>query len=63
MSKSNYEEVRKLYEMCKEKIYYIDDVSEFIKKAENEEEKEFYTLVSDLFLQTEQKEAIKKGVF
>jgi predicted GNAT family acetyltransferase len=49
MSKSNYEEVRKLYEMCKEKIYYLDDVSEFIKKAENEEEKEFY--------------AIKKGVF
>ncbi len=29
MSKSNYEEVRKLYEMCKQKIYYIDDVSKF----------------------------------
>lgn len=63
MSKENYEIAKKIYQLSKEYIKYDKDVAEYIKYAESQEEKEFYALISDLLLQTKQKELIDKGIY
>lgn len=63
MSKEKYEKAKKLYELSKEYILYADDVSDYLNYAETQEEKDFYVKVTDLFLQTKQKELIDKGVY
>ena len=41
----------------------VDEFLQIIINAESQEEREFYSRISDFFIQKAQKELIKKGVF
>ena len=41
----------------------IDEFLQIIVNAESKEEREFYSRISDFFIQKAQKELIEKGVF
>ena len=41
----------------------VDEFLQIIINAESQEEREFYSRMSDFFIQKAQKELIKKGVF
>ena len=41
----------------------IDEFMQIIVNAESKEEREFYSRISDFFIQKAQKELIEKGVF
>lgn len=58
---SNIEAVRQLYEQCKDMD--IDETRELVLSAENEDEIEFFTFLSDFILQKQQKEVIRQGRF
>lgn len=58
---SNIEAVRQLYEQCKDMD--IDETRELVLSAENEDEIEFFTFLSDFVLQRQQKEVIRQGRF
>lgn len=63
MSKEITKEIHKIYEECQKiiesSIGTIDEFSYF----ENEQEKAFYVVVRDFFMQQKQKEVIEKGIY
>lgn len=58
---SNIEVARKLYEQCKDMD--IDETRELVLAAKNEDEIEFFSLLSDFILQRKQKKVIEQGRF
>ena len=58
---SNIEPARKLYEQCKDMD--IDETRELVLAAKNEDEIEFFSLLSDFILQRKQKKVIEQGRF
>ena len=58
---SNIESARKLYEQCKDMD--IDETRELVLAAKNEDEIEFFSLLSDFILQRKQKKVIEQGRF
>lgn len=66
MAKQNTEkarEIHELYEQCKRVFEPSLTLSDEYSNLEDENEKEFFIKMSDLFIQQAQREAIKKGVF
>ena len=55
---SNVESVKQLYKKCKDMD--IEETLELVLSAETEEEKEFFSLVSDFVLQKQQAVVISK---
>lgn len=55
---SNVESVKQLYEKCKDMD--IEETLELVLSAETEEEKEFFSMVSDFLLQKQQAVVISK---
>lgn len=62
MNKNTAKQIHKLYEDCR-KMVENTELNDGISSAKNEEEKEFYILLCDFFLQQDQKKVIKNGVF
>ena len=58
---SNIEAARKLYEQCKDMD--IDETRELVLAAKNEDEIEFFSLLSDFILQRKKKKVIEQGRF
>ncbi len=58
---SNYEVLHELYEQC-QKIN-IDETFELMKKADSEEEKNFFSNVTNFILQQRQKKVIEENRF
>lgn len=55
---SNVESVKQLYKKCKDMD--IEETLELVLSAETEEEKEFFSMVSDFVLQKQQAVVISK---
>jgi len=58
---SKAEVVKKLYKECKDMD--IDETLELVLNAENEEEQEFFSMLSDFILQRKQKNVIAQKKF
>ena len=58
---SKIEAAKKLYEQCRDMD--IDDTMDLVLNAETEEEREFFSLLSDFILQRKQKEVIEQNKF
>jgi len=57
----NIETIRELFEQCKDMD--IEESMELMLDAENEEEQEFISVISDFILQKKQKQAIEQKRF
>lgn len=55
---SNVESIKQLYKKCRDMD--IEETMELVLSAETEEEKEFFSLVSDFVLQKQQKVVISQ---
>lgn len=62
MKKNTAKQIHKLYKDCRKMVENIE-LNDGISSAKNEEEKEFYILLCDFFLQQDQKKVIKNNVY
>lgn len=58
---TNLDAAKKLYEQCKNMD--IEETLELVLSAETEEEREFFSLLSDLILQSKQKKVIAQKMY
>lgn len=58
---SNIEAAKQLYNTCKNMD--IDETMQLVLSADNEEEQEFFSMLSDFILQQRQKEVIRQKRF
>ena len=58
---SNIEAAKQLYNTCK--IMDIDETMQLVLSADNAEEQEFFSMLSDFILQQRQKEVIRQKRF
>ena len=58
---SNNEAAKQLYNTCKNMD--IDETMQLVLSADNEEEQEFFSMLSDFILQQRQKEVIRQKRF
>ena len=63
MESKTIKKAHKLYEECQRFLSSSEEVEEELFRIEDETEKEFWVKISDFFLQQEQKEIIKRGIF
>lgn len=58
---SNIEAAKQLYNTCKNMD--IDETMQLVRSADNAEEQEFFSMLSDFILQQRQKEVIRQKRF
>lgn len=62
MSKKS-SEIHEVYEQCKEIFAPSTDLFDEVSNISDKDEKMFYEILTNFFLQQKQKEIVKRGVF